>query len=385
MEMLRRPSAAALGIPTDPSAEAVDVVTAAPQPAGAMTTSTTGSRLPMATSSSNSDNEEGSGRLSQRVALIDPKPLTRRSIADLLAKAFPECGMVAASTCEELLEIDETRIGRPNLVVVYIRNVGLTSTYVQSALELLRVRLPEASTVVLSDRDDVAEVNRALAHGVRGYIPTSVECGVAVAALRLISAGGTFVPADALRSTAAKSDDQPEGERQRRSDGLDLTPRELSVIDLLREGKPNKLIAARLDMQENTVKVHVRNILKKLNAANRTHAAFVANRLLGQDAEPVALPNSLRPIDQAQSPGTPKRSVPERITVYLRAAVVSPMPTCRSTSAPSRLICARAPASTTTGCGDLGTKAPREPTLRRSATAVSLASLRNRSDHFAVR
>jgi DNA-binding NarL/FixJ family response regulator len=295
MEMLRRPSAAALGTPTDLSAEAGDVATAAPQPADAVTTSTTGSRLPLATSSSNSDNEEGAGRLSQRVALIDPKPLTRRSIGDLLAKAFPECGMVAASTCEELLEIDERRIGRPNLVVVYIRSVGLTSTWVQSALELLRVRLPEASTVVLSDRDDVDEVNRALTHGVRGYILTSVECGVAVAALRLISAGGTFVPANALRSTAAKVVDQPEGGRQRRSDGLDLTPRELSVIDLLREGKPNKVIAARLEMQENTVKVHVRNILKKLNATNRTHAAFVANRLLGQDVEPVTLPNSLRP------------------------------------------------------------------------------------------
>jgi len=249
----------------------------------------------MATSSSNSDNEAGSGRLSQRVALIDPKPLTRRSIGDLLAEAFPECALVTASTCEELLEIDERRIGRPNLVVVHIRSVGLTSTWVQSALELLRVRLPEASTVVLSDRDDVDEVNRALTHGVGGYIPTSVECGVAVAALRLISAGGTFVPADALRSTAAKVVDQPEGGRQRRSDGRDLTPRELSVVDLLREGKPNKLIAARLDMQESTVKVHVRNILKKLNATNRTHAAFVANRLLGRDAEPVTLPNSLRP------------------------------------------------------------------------------------------
>jgi DNA-binding NarL/FixJ family response regulator len=159
---------------------------------------------------------------------------------------------------------------------------------------------------VLSDKDDVDEVNRALTHGVRGYIPTSVEWEVVVAALRLINAGGTFVPAGALRSTAAKPDDQPEGERQRRSDGLDLTPRELSVIDLLREGKPNKLIASRLDMQENTVKVHVRNILKKLNAANRTHAAFVANRLLGQSGEPLALPDSLRPIDQAQSP-VPKR------------------------------------------------------------------------------
>jgi DNA-binding NarL/FixJ family response regulator len=291
MEMLQQATTAVLDTHTDVSAEAVDGVTAAPQPASAMTTSTTGSRLPLATSSSNGYQGTGSGRLSQRVALIDPKPLTRRSIRELLAKAFPESAIVAASTCEELLEIDERGIGRPNLVVVYIRNLGLINTWVQSALELLRVRLPGASTVVLSDREEVDEVNRALTLGVRGYIPTSVECGVMVAALRLISAGGTFVPANALRSTAAKPDDQPEGERQRRSDGLDLTPRELSVIDLLREGKPNKLIGRELEMQESTVKVHVRNILKKLNAKNRTHAAFVANRLLGKDAEPVALPH----------------------------------------------------------------------------------------------
>jgi DNA-binding NarL/FixJ family response regulator len=241
-------------------------------------------------------------KLRPSVALIDPKALTRSPIGELLAKAFPEYPLVAASTCEELLEIEG--IGRPNLVVVYIRSAGLTNTWVQSALELLRLRLPEASAVVLSDRDDAEEVNRALTQGVRGYIPTSVECEVAVAALRLIGAGGTFVPVKALHSTTARPDDRLEGRRQRRSDGLDLTPRELSVIDLLREGKPNKLIARQLDMQENTVKVHVRNILKKLNAANRTHAAFVANRLLGHDAKPVALPSRFPPIDHAPGPDT---------------------------------------------------------------------------------
>jgi DNA-binding NarL/FixJ family response regulator len=238
--------------------------------------------------------EHAHEKLRPSVGLIDPKPLTRRLIGDLLAKAFPEYPLVAASTCEEFLEIDGGRVGRPNLVVTYIRSAGLADTRVQSNLELLRVRLPEASTVVLSDSEDVDEANRALTHGARGYIPTSVECEVAVAALRLIGAGGTFVPADALRSTAVKVDDQPEGERQRRPDGLDLTPRELSVIDLVRVGKPNKMIAAQLDMQENTVKVHVRNILKKLNAANRTHAAFVANRLLGQDAKPATLSGDRR-------------------------------------------------------------------------------------------
>jgi DNA-binding NarL/FixJ family response regulator len=215
------------------------------------------------------------------IALVDPKPLTRRSIAGILATAFPEHVIVAVSTCEELLDSEGGRIGAPDLVVVYLRSAGLTGASVQSALELLRVRLPDARVVVLSDRDDVGEVNEALTYGVRGYIPTSVECEVAVAALRLISAGGTFVPADALRSATRKQESKAENEEQRRLNELDLTPREFSVIELLREGKPNKLIAAQLDMQESTVKVHVRSILKKLNAANRTHAASVANRLLG--------------------------------------------------------------------------------------------------------
>jgi DNA-binding NarL/FixJ family response regulator len=231
------------------------------------------------------------------VALIDPKVLTRGSIGELLATAFPECAVVAASTCEELLEGAD----RPYVVVIYISSEALTAKWVQRALALLRTRLPEAPVVVLSDQDGV-DVRQALTQGARGYIPTSVEREVAVAALRLVGAGGTFVPADSFRSTAAKMDNRSELGR-RRSDRPYLTPRELSVFDLLREGKPNKLIARQLEMQESTVKVHVSNILNKLNAANRTHAAFVANRLLGQDAEPVAL----RGTNKAQSPGTPKR------------------------------------------------------------------------------
>ena len=74
------------------------------------------------------------GRLSQRVALIDPKPLTRQSVRDLVTEAVPEYAIVAVSTCEELLEIDERQFSRPNIIVVYIRNLGLTNPRVQSAL-----------------------------------------------------------------------------------------------------------------------------------------------------------------------------------------------------------------------------------------------------------
>ena len=229
--------------------------------------------------------ERARKKLNISIALIDPKPLTRRSIAEMLAKALPDYVTVEASSCEELLDVHGRLIGSPHLIIVYIRSAGVTDSCVQGALEFVRLRLPETQVIVLSDRDDVEDVNKALTCGVRGYIPTSVEAEVAIAALRLIKAGGTYVPIREPRSAPGKPEIGIAGDRRGIPVKLDLTPRELSVLDLLREGQPNKLIATGLNMEESTVKVHVRNILKKLNAANRTHAASVANRLLGQQRQ----------------------------------------------------------------------------------------------------
>jgi DNA-binding NarL/FixJ family response regulator len=212
------------------------------------------------------------------LALIDPKLLTRQSILEALAKALPDYTNVAASSCEELLDMQ----GSPHFVIIHTRSAKLTDTWVQNILKLVRLHLPDALVVLLSDRDDVDDVVKALSFGVRGYIPTSVGAEVAVAALRLIDAGGTFIPAHVLPSAAAKPEISPDFMHRRLSDEIALTPRELSVVALLREGKPNKLIAAQLKMQESTVKVHVRNILKKLRVTNRTHAAFVASRMFCQ-------------------------------------------------------------------------------------------------------
>ena len=158
------------------------------------------------------------------IALIDPKPLTRRSIADMLAEALPDYLTVAASSCEELLEVQGKSVVSPRLIVVYIRSAGVTDCCVQNALEFVRLRLPEAQVVVLSDRDDVEDVNEALTYGVRGYIPTSVEAEVAFAALRLIDAGGTYIPAHGRRSATAKPGIGVESERREPPVELDLTP-----------------------------------------------------------------------------------------------------------------------------------------------------------------
>ena len=212
------------------------------------------------------------------LTLIDPKPLTRQSILEMLAQALPDYLTVATSSCEELLDLERRPPGCAHLVVIYTRSARLTDPWVQSALELVRLHLTTASVVLLSDRDDLDDVRKSLTYGVRGYIPTSVEAEVAFAALRLINAGGTFIPARALWPSPLTADTGSERNPQGLPNEISLTPRELSVFDLLREGKPNKLIAAELKIQESTVKVQVRNILRKLGVGNRTHAVFVADR-----------------------------------------------------------------------------------------------------------
>ena len=232
------------------------------------------------------------------VGLIDPKALTRLSISETLAKALPEYVTIAVSSCEELLEMRS----KPRswvLVIIHTRSAQLTDVWIQNTLEFIRRHLAGTPVALLSDRDDVENALEALKCGVRGFISTSLEAELAIAAFRLIGAGGTFIPTDALHTATTKTDTGSEFGHPSLPEELELTLRELSVVDLMCEGKPNKVIAGRLNLQESTVKVHVRNILRKLNAANRTQAAFVANRLRSYQAEG----NSAR----YHWPDTPKR------------------------------------------------------------------------------
>jgi DNA-binding NarL/FixJ family response regulator len=174
-----------------------------------------------------------------------------------------------------------------NLVIFYVRSAGVTDNWVQEQLNLIKTQQPGLPVIMISDRDDADDVISALSYGVRGYIPTSIATEVAIAALTLIEAGGTYVPANALRSEGVELRSHSEhGEQVHVSGELSLTSRELAVIDLLREGNANKVIATKLNMRESTVKAHVRNILTKLRVTNRTHAATVANRLLA-DVDPI--------------------------------------------------------------------------------------------------
>lgn len=133
--------------------------------------------------------------------------------------------------------------------------------------ELVPTEYRTVPVIVLSNERMPSQVFELLNTGVRGFLPTSVTLEVAVQALRLVLAGGTFVPASCLRALP-----EPTSKRDR---GALFTERQMQVVEALRLGKPNKLIAYELNMCESTVKVHVRAIMKKLKARNRTEAAYI--------------------------------------------------------------------------------------------------------------
>lgn len=207
------------------------------------------------------------------LALIDPKPLTRQAITAMLVKALPDWMIIGAANCEQVEDGAEA-----HLFIIYVRSMSATASWVQNEFQLIKLRFPNSLITILSDREDADDVIVARSAGVSGYFLSSSPFEVLIAALVLINAGGAYIPAFTLCSPTAMLNDDTDGKQ---SAALDhLTASERSVLALLREGKTNKLIALQLNIQESTVKVHVRSILRKLGASNRTHAAAIIDHLL---------------------------------------------------------------------------------------------------------
>jgi len=216
-----------------------------------------------------------------KLALVDSRTLIREALCSLLRAAISEYEVRAFETATCMQDY------RPvALTLLAVGTASVRNARVADHIDLIKEILPEAPLLVISDRDDFDEVKAALERGVRGFIPTNVNPGVAVGALRLVHSGGTYVPTTAVgldfavvrdaSAPASPPKDSASGPRLPR-DGIDsISWRQRDVLELLCRGLPNKLIADRLGMQESTVKVHVHKIMKKLHVTNRTELAVRA-------------------------------------------------------------------------------------------------------------
>jgi len=148
---------------------------------------------------------------------------------------------------------------------------------IKTEIELLREAADCPAPIVISDVKRLENVVAALSSGAKGLLPTDTHLEIAIGAVRLVSCGGVYVPASTLLEAQEKLGD-PAGDQNQLN--RIFTTRQIAVIEALRKGKANKTIAYELNMCESTVKVHVRNIMKRLKAKNRTQIAYLASELL---------------------------------------------------------------------------------------------------------
>ena len=165
-----------------------------------------------------------------------------------------------------------------------------------SLLEQVRAERADIPVVVLSANDERGNVLGAIDAGAMGFISKRSPTQVLVNALRLVLAGGVYVPTQALDGGISKS--LPVGDSFARASespvvrtpaDLGLTERQADVLALLVQGKPNKTICRELDLAEGTVKTHITAILRALGVTNRTQALFALSRMGVQLVPPTTL------------------------------------------------------------------------------------------------
>jgi DNA-binding NarL/FixJ family response regulator len=197
-----------------------------------------------------------------RALVIDDHPLVHEIIPAVLRKAL---GEVAVST-EVTLEAGLARAGGAALPDLVLLDLGLPGCEGLEAVSRFRAQFPNVPLVVLSGTCDRASIIGAFDAGAIGYIPKTSKPDVMIAALKLVAAGGTYVPPEALEGAMERPD-------------LDLTRRQKDVLRLILKGYNNQRIATELAISPATVKQHAHAIFTALGVSTRAEAVIAAARL----------------------------------------------------------------------------------------------------------
>lgn len=201
-----------------------------------------------------------------KAILADDHALFRDGFSLLLKQLDPQMSVLEAASLPEAVQQVEQNVDS-DLLLLDLSMPGMEG--VESVQDLLH-RFPGMPIVILSATESRPLVEALLDIGVAGFIPKSSDSKIMFSALRLVLAGGVYIPQQVLSSYA----DVPDGSVLSR-----LTERQREVLQLLSEGKSNKQICRDLDLSEGTVKVHLNAIYRVLGVANRTEAALLARRL----------------------------------------------------------------------------------------------------------
>lgn len=193
-----------------------------------------------------------------RVLAVDDHPLLRRGVAGLIADETDLELVAQASNGREAIE--QFRAHRPDVTIMDLQMPEMNGI---DALLTIRGEFPDAKIIALTTYTGDVQVLRALKAGARAYLLKNALHKELLDTIRAVHSGKKTLSPEVLFEVAEHAADEP------------LTPAEIRVLRLIADGSANKEIAAQLSVTEDAVKGQVRNILWKLGASDRTHAAII--------------------------------------------------------------------------------------------------------------
>jgi DNA-binding NarL/FixJ family response regulator len=196
-----------------------------------------------------------------RILCVEDHPVFRQGLKAMI-DSEPDMVLVAHAA-NAVQAIAEFRSHRPDVTLMDLRLPGANGIDILIAI---RGEFSQARIIMLTTSDGDADIQRAMRAGASAYILKSMPMAELLGVIRSVHAGRRHLPDEvAARLTEFMGDD-------------DLTARELDVLKLIRDGYRNKQIADQLSISENTVNFHIKNLMEKLRANDRTHAVTIALR-----------------------------------------------------------------------------------------------------------
>jgi DNA-binding NarL/FixJ family response regulator len=196
-----------------------------------------------------------------RILSVEDHPVFRQGLATVVG-AEPDMLLVGQAS-NAVDAVEEFRRHRPDITLMDLRLPGTDGT---DALIAIRGEFPQARIIMLTTSDGDGDIQRAMRAGASGYILKTMHMDELLSVIRAVHAGRRHIPPEVAARLAEHLGDD------------NLTARELDVLRLIRDGNRNKQIAGQLAISENTVNFHIKNLVDKLQANDRTHAVTIALR-----------------------------------------------------------------------------------------------------------
>ncbi|GAA3963431.1 response regulator transcription factor [Allohahella marinimesophila] len=203
--------------------------------------------------------------------LADDHPLFRNALVSIVEQHFPEAVITESVDLESTL----TALNGSDDIDLLLLDLTMPGSQDLFGLVTVRERFATTPVAIVSAREDIDTISRAIGHGAAGYIPKSASPAVILEAIQTITNGESWIPAFARnRLKPLNSEEASLAARI-----ANLTPQQYRVLCLLREGGLNKQIAYQLGVTEATVKAHITSIFRKLQVNNRTQAVVMLSKM----------------------------------------------------------------------------------------------------------